>query len=95
MENEDLETDPKSFRILILPNAGDIDAAADLGLVGFHAQLARYASTATTAPAATDTEQADDNLVADLMSAIVGSGCPFNSSRESADEPSSVVCQLA
>ena len=71
------------LRVLHTVCAHDMDAVADLGWAGFHAHIARYAAASATAPAADDAEQADDEVVAEIMSAIVGSGCPFNSSRGS------------
>ena len=70
------------LRVMHTLCAGDIDIVADLSLAGFHAQIARYASAATTGLPPNDAEQDDDNLVAEIMSAIVASGCPFNSSRD-------------
>ncbi len=73
------------LRVMHTLCAGDMDVVADLSLAGFHAQIARYASAATAALPGSEAEQDDDNLVAEILSAIVASGCPFNSSRGSAE----------
>eukprot|EP01044_Picomonas_judraskeda_P003484 COSAG03_NODE_287_length_9368_cov_412.210594_2_plen_934_part_00 len=71
------------LRVLHTVCAADVDAVADLGWAGFHAHIAGYAAASVTAPGANSAEQADDELVAEIMSVIVASGCPFNSRRGS------------
>ena len=71
-----------------------VDVVHDLDLVGFHRLLARQQGAGAEAAEPSAAEQEDDELVADIITAIAGSGHPFCAS-QSPSEPRPSPLQFA